>query len=302
MTDKQKGLLCAILGPVFWGVSGNVAQWLFRNPAIRPDWLVAVRLLGAGVLLMLWNLSRQRQELVQLRRTPHALRGLFLFGVGGVVVSQFTYFYAVKTSSAPTATILQFLGPVFIIIYLALRSRSLPQRVDVISIIIAFAGILLLVTHGQWGALAISPAGVFWGVGSGLGAALYTLLPAKLLRQFSAQLVTGGGMLFAALVLSPLLFLQGPGQLNGLELLGIVYVTVFGTLFAYLLYLQSMHYLRPTTVGMLGVFEPLSATIFAISFMGEHFGVAEVLGGLLVLSTTFLQMLPVAKKGIKSKV
>ena len=190
----------------------------------------------------------------------------------------------------------------FIIIYLALRSRSLPQRVDVISIIIAFAGILLLVTHGQWGALAISPAGVFWGVGSGLGAALYTLLPAKLLRQFSAQLVTGGGMLFAALVLSPLLFLQGPGKLSGLELLGIAYVTVFGTLLAYLLYLQSMHYLRPTTVGMLGVFEPLSATIFAISFMGEHFGVAEVLGGLLVLSTTFLQMLPVAKKRIKSKV
>lgn len=296
MTDKQKGLFCAILGPVFWGVSGNVAQWLFKNPAIRPDWLVAVRLMGAGVLLMLWNLLRQRDELVKVRRTPHALRGLFFFSVGGVVVSQFTYFYAVKTSSAPTTTILQFLGPVFIIVYLALRNRSLPQRIDVISILVAFAGILLLVTHGKWGSLALSPAGVFWGVGSGLGAALYTLLPAKLLRNFSAQLVTGGGMLFAALVLSPLLFLQGPSKISGLEVLGIAYVTIFGTLLAYLLYLQSMRYLRPTTVGMLGVFEPLSATIFAIAFMGAHFGVAEVLGGLLGLSTTFLQMLPVAKK------
>lgn len=301
MTDKQKGLLCAILGPVFWGVSGNVAQWLFKNEAINPDWLVAVRLLGAGALLMLWNLLRQRPTLRAIRKTPRALLSLFIFGVCGVVVSQFTYFYAVKTSSAPTATILQFLGPVFIILYLALRTKHLPQRIDVISIVVAFAGIILLVTHGKLGSLALSPAGVMWGVGAGLGAAIYTLMPARLLQKFNALVVSGWGMLFGGITLSPLLFLRGPGHLTGAEVLGIVYVTVFGTLLAYLLYLQSMRYLRPTTVGMLGVFEPLSATAVAILFMGAHFGIAEVIGGLLVLSTTFLQMLPVAKSGVKAK-
>ncbi|WP_179394847.1 EamA family transporter [Lacticaseibacillus absianus] len=292
MTDQQKGLCFAILGPMFWGVSGNVAQWLFQQPGIRPDWLVAVRLLGAGSLLMAYNAVRQRPALTRLAHTPQALWALLGFGVFGVVVSQFTYFSAVATSNAPTATVLQYLGPVFIIGYLALRHWEWPRRVDVVSILVAFAGIFLLVTHGRLDSLALSPAGLFWGVGAGLGAAIYTLMPAKLLRQFNALVVSGGGMLAGGLVLAPLLVMHRGPALTWPIVLGIGYVTIFGTLLAYLLYLQSMKYLRPTTVAMLNVFEPLSATLVSILFFHARFGAAEVVGGLLVLSTTFLQTMP----------
>jgi drug/metabolite transporter (DMT)-like permease len=43
---------------------------------------------------------------------------------------------------------------------------------------------------------------------------------------------------------------------------------------------------------MLNVFEPLTATVVAILCFHSHFGLAEVVGGLLVLSTSFLQVLP----------
>ncbi|WP_125704982.1 DMT family transporter [Lacticaseibacillus daqingensis] len=295
MTDQQKGLFCAILGPMFWGVSGNVAQWLFKQPGIQPDWLVTVRLLGAGSLLMAYNLVRQRPSLARVHRTPHALWDLFVFGVLGVVVSQFTYFEAVHTSNAPTATVLQYLGPVFIIVYLALRHREWPRRVDVVSILVAFVGIFFLVTRGHLDSLALSPAGLMWGIGAGLGAAIYTLMPAKLLTQFNALIVSGWGMLLGGLTLLPVLIVQRGPHLTLPIVLGIGYVTVFGTLFAYLLYLQSMKYLRPTTVAMLNVFEPLSATLIAILFFHASFGLAEVFGGLLVLSTTFLQTMPARK-------
>lgn len=51
--------------------------------------------------------------------------------------SQLTYFLAVSYGNAATATVLQFLGPLFIIIYLALASRQWPRRVDVVSIVVA---------------------------------------------------------------------------------------------------------------------------------------------------------------------
>ncbi|MFD1484760.1 DMT family transporter [Lacticaseibacillus baoqingensis] len=292
MTGKQKGLACAILGPVLWGVSGNIAQWLFDDCHLRPDWLVAVRLLAAGALLMGWCLATRRQETLQLVHQPRRLRQALAFGVFGILVSQFTYFAGVAASNAPTITVLQYLGPLFIVLYLAVKHWRWPSRIDVLSLIVAFVGIILLVTHGHLGSLALSPAGIFWGIGAGLGAALYTLLPVQLLKVVEPQIVIAWAMLFAGVLLSPLIFLLAPPSLTLPIVLGIVYVTVFGTLFAYLLYLQSLKYLQPTMVGMLNVFEPLTATVVAVLCFHSYFGGAEIIGGLLVLSTSFIQVWP----------
>ncbi|WP_262316024.1 DMT family transporter [Lacticaseibacillus parakribbianus] len=292
MTNRQKGLVFAILGPLLWGLSGNVAQWLFAQPGIRPDWLVAVRLLLSGVILLVYNLLTQRSGMLAVARDRRSLLGLFVFGVFGVVISQFTYFTAVAVSNAPTTTVIQYLGPVFIIIYLALRHWRWPRRIDLISIAVAFVGVVLLVTHGRLTALALSPQGLFWGLAAAVGAAAYTLMPVGLLRRYNARLVTGWGMLFGGLMLSPVLILQPGPRLTWPLVLGIGYVTLFGTLVAYLLYLESLRFVAPTTVAMLNVFEPLSSTVIAIALFHAHFGWAEVLGGLLVLSTTFLQVLP----------
>lgn len=296
MTNKQKGILCAIAGPVLWGFSGNVAEYLFDQPGIRPDWLVAVRMLGAGMLLMLVSGATRPRELAALTHDKRALMHSILFGLCGVFVSQFTYFSAVAASNAPTTTVLQALGPVFIILYLALRQRRWPPRLDVISVAIALVGILLLVTHGHVNQLALTPTGLFWGIGAGVGAALYTLMPGNLLQRYPTQLVLAWAMFAAGIANLPVLFFTPMPHLTGLDGLAIAYVTIGGTLFAYLLYVSSLKYLRPTTVGMLGVFEPLTATVVAVIFFHLHFGLAEIIGGLLVLSVTFLQTLPARSK------
>lgn len=296
MTNKQKGILCAILGPVLWGVSGNVAEYLFDQPGIRPDWLVAVRMLGAGTLLMAISLATKRPQLVALTHDRSAWVHCMLFGLCGVFVSQFTYFSAVAASNAPTTTVLQALGPVLIILYLALRNRQWPPRLDVLCVVIAFAGIILLVTHGHLGSLALTPQGLFWGIGAGVGAALYTLMPGQLLTHYSTDLVLAWAMLAAGIANVPVLFLQPWPTLTALDIAGIAYVTIGGTLLAYLLYVSSLRYLRPTTVGMLGVFEPLTAAVVSVVFFHLRFGGAEILGGVLILSVTFLQTLPVRTK------
>lgn len=292
MRNKTKGLLCAIFGPVLWGISGNVAQYLFAQPGIRPAWLVAVRLLGAGAVLMIYCLFKEPAALTAIARDCAALLHTAAFGLLGVLVSQFTYFSAVAASNAPTTTVLQYLGPVFIIVYLALRHREWPRRVDVLSILLAFIGIFFLVTHGRFDQLSLTPAGLLWGIGAGLGAALYTLLPGRLLVHFRTEAVLAWAMLIAGLAMSPLLFTAPVPRLTWPIIAGIVYVTLGGTLFAYLLYVASLRYLRPTTVGLLNIFEPLTATVVSVLCFHTSFAAPELFGGLLVLSTTFLQTLP----------
>lgn len=53
MTKSRKGIFYAIVGAIFWGASGTVAQGLFSRSKLSPLWLVGIRLFFAGLLLLI---------------------------------------------------------------------------------------------------------------------------------------------------------------------------------------------------------------------------------------------------------
>lgn len=50
--NRRTGLFFVIMGAIFWGIGGTVAQKLFQQYAIDVNWLVTTRLLIAGFLLL----------------------------------------------------------------------------------------------------------------------------------------------------------------------------------------------------------------------------------------------------------
>lgn len=291
---KIKGLVLAITGGILWGASGTAAQSLFATTAIDPYWLVGIRLFFAGLLLVVYSLGTTGRQAVAIWREPKTAKRLILFALLGMVPSQFTYFMAINFGNAATATILQFTGPLFIILFLALAQRQWPRRIDVMSILVALFGTILLVTKGQFTQLALAPLAVFWGLLAGVSQASYTLLPRKLLQRFDAKIVTGWAMLVGSVPFYPFIVTRMPPlDLKSLALIG--FIVVGGTLFAYLFYLSSLHYLAPATTGMLSSFEPLTATILAVVLLKTHFGLIEIFGAVLILLTVFLQALPQKK-------
>lgn len=293
MTEKHKGIAFAIIGTTFWGMSGVTAQYLFADQPVEPAWLVGVRMGIAGVLLVVWSLFTDFHEVFAIWRHWRDWVQLILFAICGMIPSQYCYFMAVKHGNAPTATILQFLGPLFIIIYLALRHLRWPRRIDMISMAVALFGTYLLVTKGQFDSLQLAPAAVFWGVSAGVGQALYTLIPIRLLRQYDAKVVTGWAMIIGSLVFLPHNLSQPLPALNAVGWAGVLFVATFGTMFAYLFYLQSLDYILPATTGMLSSFEPLTATVLSIIVLHTAFGVPEMIGGAMILATAFLQAMAV---------
>lgn len=292
MTNKQKGFFYAIFGPVLWGFSGSIAQYLFTEESIPTQWIVGIRLLIAGLLLVIWCYFIDSRELFAILKKPRYIVQLLAFGLLGMLPAQYTYFMAIKYGNAPTATVLQFLGPLFIILYISLRKLQMPRRIDIISIFLAILGTFLLVTHGHINQLMLSPAAVAWGVGAGISQASYTLLPRELLQRFDARIVTGWSMLLGGIVFAPFADLTHVPHLTGIAWLCILFIIIGGTMFSYLFYLQSLNYLTPATTGMLSAFEPLTATILAITVLNTKVSTAEIAGALLILGITFLQALP----------
>lgn len=60
--QKYKGMIFAIIGGIFWGLAGVFGQYLFVNHGLNAKWLVSVRLLLAGVMLLIPVMIKEKSR------------------------------------------------------------------------------------------------------------------------------------------------------------------------------------------------------------------------------------------------
>lgn len=282
-----KGLSMVLIGAVLWGISGTAAQVLFQHYGISPEWLVTVRMSVAGLLMLLGiSVTSGLKYTFSVWKEKKDAFKLVFFGIIGLLGVQYSYFASINYGNAATGTMLQYMGPVFITIYVALSRRQVPQISQLISVFLAIFGAFLLVTNGDWHSFSISPLAVFWGIISAVTLAFYSLYPKGLLQKYGAATISGWGMLIGGigmgLIHSPLNF-SGQNSINTWLLVS--FVVIFGTLIAFYVYIASLQYISATEASVLSCGEPLSATIITVAFLHVHFGWAALLGGLSILLT-----------------
>ncbi|SEM97706.1 Threonine/homoserine efflux transporter RhtA [Lihuaxuella thermophila] len=277
-----------LAGASLWGISGTVAQVLFQQKGFQTGWLVSVRLLFSGVLLLsLAALRKQEGSIWRVWKDARDRSSILIFGLIGLLGVQYTYFAAVETGNATTATLLQFLGPAFITLYLALRLGKVPQKKDLFALVLAMIGTFLLVTNGSLDGLTVSGMAVFWGLASAVTAAFYTLYPDRLIDRWGSTITVGWGMLVGGVGLS---LISPPWNLHGQSWsvytgLLVLFVILFGTLIAFYLYLDSLRFISPAEVGILGSAEPLSAAVMSVLWLNHSLGLYEMIGGLFIIAT-----------------
>ena len=278
--------LCAA---TLWGVSGTAGQFLFQQRAVSVEWLIAVRMLGAGGLLLLLGAVQKNSNVWTVWRDRGDRLQLLIFGIAGMMTVQYTYFAAIKHSNAATATILQFSAPVMIAVYLAIRYGKRFHFFGYVAVVAALVGAFLLVTHGRLDTLAISPMALVLGLASAVSLALYTLMPGKLLQKYSAMCIIGWGMLIGGIALS---FAKPPWQPDGVwdvyTYVNVLLVIILGTLIPFYLYLRAVQIIGGQKASLLTSAEPLAATLIAVLWLGVPFHAMDWLGAVLIVATVFL--------------
>ncbi len=291
-----KGFVLAILAGLLWGLSATFGQFLLQQRGMNPEWLVTVRLLISGVILLGIALF-QKNSIQEIWKNKKDALQLVVFSLFGVLATQYTYFAAIQASNAPTATVLQYLCPVMIAIYLALSQKKTPTALGFLTILLAVGGTFLLVTHGNIQTLSISPVAFFWGITSAIALAIYSMQPIRLLKKYSSQTVIGWGMLIGGLAFS---FVHAPWNPEGSWDLYTYLFTAFiifgGSLIAFSAYLIAVKYIGPQKSSLIATLEPLSATIFSVLWLHTSFQALDWIGALCILSTIFLLTLTKTQK------
>ena len=185
VTQKQRRLwaFLAALACVMWGISGLFAKSLFNtSPSITPMWLSQIRMVISGIILLI--VARfLKQKPIATMKNKHDAWVIISYGIFGLLPVQLFYFIVVQQANASIATILQFIGPFFVMAYLAFTHKQVMRRIDVIAAICAFIGVVLLATHGRFNHFAITPSVLFWGLLSAGGVATNTMIPIGVLKS-----------------------------------------------------------------------------------------------------------------------
>ena len=289
--EQLRGIALTIIGGIFWGLAGVCGQYLFEERGLTAKWLVSVRLVLAGLILLLTVWAKQKKQMFEIWREKRDVFQLIMFGIFGMAFCQLSYYVAVETSNAGTATVLQYTAPIVIMLYVSVLNKKVPQRIEMLALVLAVGGTFLLATHGNITNLAISTETLAWGLASAVAMALYNLIPGELMKKFGTFNVIGWGMLIGGIFLC--VFIK-PWHVIGVwdiyTVLATAAVILVGTILSFTTYMEGVRLIGASKASLFASVEPVTATFMTVVFMGAAFqfvdfiGLAGILGAVLMLS------------------
>lgn len=264
-------LSLAALAPIAWG-SGYYVTETFLPPD-RPLFGATVRALPFGLMLL------------ALRpRLPQGIwwwRALVLgtLNIGAFFALIFVAAYRLPGGMAATLTAT---APIMVMLVAWGLIRERPRAASLAGAAVGVAGVALLVLRSG---VTVDPIGVAASFGAvAMSSVGFVLVkrwkpPVDLLTFTAWQLVAGG------LVLLPIaLLVEGaPPPLDLRAVGGFLYLGLFGTVLAYVVWFRGLRRLPAAAVSLVGLLNPVSGTVIGVVLAGETFGAVQALGLLMVL-------------------
>ena len=138
--ETVRGTALTIAGGFLWGIAGVFGKYTFEYKGVTATWIVNVRLIIAGIILLTRAYMVQKDGIFRIWKNKRHVLRMLVYGVIGIAGCQMTYYLAVEDSNAGIATVLQYTAPVMIMVLLALKNWKLPGKNEILALILAFGG------------------------------------------------------------------------------------------------------------------------------------------------------------------
>ena len=281
-------VLFVLLAGTAWAASGTAAQHFYTQSDHIPIELTQVRLfLSSSLFFMLaWWSGGLRRGLRSVRRNPRILLQLAIHGILGIMFVQYSYFEGIAAGDAAATTVITYTSPAMMILYLAVRWRRLPSAAETGTVVVAVAGVFLLVTGGDIGRLSVPMACIVWSLISGATFTFAMIYPVHLLRLFDRFFLLAVCMLIGGIALLPMTqvivdvgsFFTAETWLDLLVIIGL------GTIVAFFAFNLGLRWLSPEETAITATIEPVASVLFAWLIFDTHFVTMQIVGIVLVIA------------------
>lgn len=284
-----KGIIIAALASLSWGISGTVLQLISQNLAIPAPWMLSTRTFFTGIILLVISAVIYRGKIFDVFKDRVSLISVLTYAIFGLALNLLSFYYSVQTGNASTATILQYLSPLFIVIGAVVFQRKMPLRSDIIAFILALIGVLLCITRGDFTHLAVPFDSFMWGLGSGITAAFYVVLPKKAAAKNPPIVVLGWGTMIAGIFFNCFhpFWYQTP-QLTMTLVLSVGTVVLFGTIIPFGMLLYASRIAPSDVISIMDAVQPITTSILSVIFFSLNLNFFEGLGIIIVIVAIYI--------------
>lgn len=274
-----KGTIYSLLSGLIWGICGILGEYFFSHYQVSSGWITSMRLLVAGSFVIVLSSLKLRSQLFEIWRNRNNYLPFLAYAILGIFSVQYFFYLCVEYSNATTATILQFISPVFILFYNRIIYKKKASKSAIFYVLVAMVGVFLMATKGDLSKLSITPLALLTGLLSALGVMFNVILPQRFAKKYGFVPTVGWGMIIAG-IFSNFLYpvYKISFQVDAISICICLTIAFLGTAFAFFLSMKAVSLVSPLVVSVVSASEPLSSAILSVLFLGM------VLDGFLVLA------------------
>lgn len=277
------GFACAIATVILW--SGNFVVARGLSDSIGPLTLSFWRWLVAVLFLMPFALKPLLKKKSWLKEN---IAYLSLVSALGVTIFNALIYYAGQTSSAINLSLIAITFPIFILI---LSRIFLAEKISwnkTIGIVLVIAGVLLLVSKGQVSIVKELEfaEGDLWMLLAALIFAVYSMLLKRMPAGIKASEFQLASFILGLVFLLPFYlvefyFMPSP-PFEQATILSILYVGIFSSLVAFILWSKAITYIGAVNAGMVYYSMPVFSGTLAVWLLDETVTVFHLYSTLLI--------------------
>ena len=292
------GIAMYLIAAFLFALNGVVAKSIIIA-GVDPAHFTAFRNLGAMILLLLIIAVTKPRSLTVTRRE---LPFLALYGVVAFTLVQFGYFVTITRLNVGFGTLLCFLAPVLVALWLRFARRQGSGRGIWLALALSLLGLVLI--SQLWEGITFDLIGVASGLGTAVALSLYWMLGEKGRKQRDAMSLTFWGFAFASIawaiitpwwtfpwpVLGSGVAAFPPGESSAVTAWTLpvwplaIGCVVLGAVAPFLLVVGSLDRIGSQRAGIVATTEPIWATLLALVLLAEPVGPVQLIGGLIVIA------------------
>ncbi len=269
-------------------------------PKIDPLMIAQGRTTIALFVLLPILLLRNRNS---LRVRGAHLAQFFPLGVLGLAASNYFYYLAIERTSVATAIVLQYVAPVWVLLYMVARKLQRPTAQRVLGVALAVAGCALAVglfagrSAFPWLGLSgahFSTVGVVAAELAAVSFAFYNVYAQHLLQSYSRWTVLVYALFWSAafwIVVNPPWKIAAQHYTAG-QWAFLAVFSMTSMLVPFSFYFTGLQHLDPTRAVVTSCLEPVFAIVLTALLLGEGVSSIQMVGMVIVLAATLMVQRP----------
>ena len=214
-------------------------------------------------------------------------------GIISLVFFNYCYFSCMQSASLAVAALLLYTAPIFVMLLSLLLFGERFTLLKGLALLCTFTG-CAFVTGAFSSQLTLSASALLFGLGSGLGYALYSIFGKYAVHKYSSLTITAYTFYFSVLGSVPLAGFNSETltKINLDTIISSFGLALVCAVIPYLLYTKGLEQVEAGQASILATIEPFVAAAIGILYFGEPLTLSKACGMALIFASIVILNLP----------